>query len=245
MSRKPSKQEYPEKSDPRYSARKIPSVFKKRDGLGAYLEHPESFPSSTVIYFTDDFVVVHDLYPKSTVHLLLLPRDPEKFTQHPFDALEDPEFLAKAKQETDKLKRIAASELRRRFGRFSRSEKARSEAMESDPAPEPEDLPPGRDWESEIHVGIHAHPSMNHLHIHVISADRYSERMKHRKHYNSFATPFFVPIEDFPLAQDDVRRREGYLKWDLKCWRCGKNFGNKFAQLKGHLEDEFEEWKRE
>jgi aprataxin len=31
----------------------------------------------------------------------------------------------------------------------------------------------------------------------------------------------------------------------MKCWRCGMNFGNRFARLKEHLEAEFEEWKRE
>jgi aprataxin len=89
---------------------------------------------------------------------------------------------------------------------------------------------------------------MNHLHVHVMSADRYSECMKHRKHYNSFATPFFVELDAFPLAEDDPRRhpeRQGYLNSDLKCWRCGEKFGNKFARLKEHLAVEFELWKRE
>lgn len=75
-----------------------------------------------------------------------------------------------------------------------------------------------------------------------------SERMKHRKHYNSFKTPFFIGIDDFPIAEDDVRRhpgREGYLGSDLKCWRCGKNFGNAFAKLKNHLAEEFSEWKEQ
>lgn len=66
-------------------------------------------------------------------------------------------------------------------------------------------VPPGRDWESEVLVGVHTHPSMNHLHVHVLSRDRHSERMKHRKHYNSFATPFFVPVEEFPLRSGDAR----------------------------------------
>lgn len=97
-------------------------------------------------------------------------------------------------------------------------------------------------------VGIHAHPSMAHLHVHVISRDRVNECMKHRKHYNSFATPFLVPLEDFPLETGDVRRhpgREGYLDQELRCWRCGVGFGNQFKKLKAHLDEEFEEWKRE
>ncbi|EED12890.1 conserved hypothetical protein [Talaromyces stipitatus ATCC 10500] len=216
-----------------------------RNALGLYIERPESYPASVVVYYNDDFVAIHDLYPKSSLHLLLLPRDANKFYQHPFDAFEDIEFLHKVQEEVKKLRTLAAQELRRRYGKYSLQEKARREAMEQDPPPD--ELPPGRDWEKEIMTGIHAHPSMNHLHIHVMSVDRHSDRLKHRKHYNSFSTPFFIDIKDFPLAADDVRRhptREGYLNRDFLCWRCSRNFGNKFQQLKQHLEEEYEEWKK-
>lgn len=221
------------------------TIFNPRDALGEYIERPESFPSSIVVYYNDDFVAIHDRYPKSSLHLLLLPRDPSKTRLHPFEAFEDPEFLAKVKAEVKKLRTLAAGELRRRYGKVSATERARQEAMDADPPPE--ELPPGRDWEKDIMSGIHAHPSMNHLHIHVLSVDRYSDRLRHRKHYNSFSTPFFIDVEDFPLSKDDVRRhpgRQGYLKRDFICWRCGQNFGNKFAELKRHLEKEFQEWKR-
>lgn len=221
------------------------NIFSPRDALGAYIEHPESYPSSIVVYYNDDFVAIHDRFPKSSLHLLLLPRDPSKTRLHPFEAFEDPEFLAKVKAEVKKLRTLAAGELRRRYGKESATEKARQEAMDADPPPD--ELPPGRDWEKDIMSGIHAHPSMNHLHIHVLSVDRYSDRLKHKKHYNSFSTPFFIDVEDFPLREDDVRRRpgrQGYLKRDFVCWRCGKDFENKFTELKKHLEKEFQEWKR-
>ncbi|KAF7585859.1 aprataxin-like protein [Aspergillus hancockii] len=216
-----------------------------RDALGAYIAKPESYPSSIVVYHNDGFVAIHDLFPKSTLHLLLLPRDATKTRLHPFEALEDPVFLSKVKEETRKLRSLAAGELRRRYGKYSAQDKERQEALNADPPPD--ELPPGRAWEREVVCGVHAVPSMNHLHIHVISVDRYSDRLKHKKHYNSFSTPFFVPIDDFPLAQDDVRRhptREGYLRRDYVCWRCGKDFGNRFSELKAHLEKEFDEWKR-
>lgn len=229
---------------PRHTT-KSSSGFGPRDGLGAYIAKPELYPSSTVVYYNDDFVVIHDRYPKSSLHLLLLPRDSSKSRLHPFEAFDDPEFLAKVKAEVKKLRTLAAGELRRRYGKESRMEKARQEAMDADPPPD--ELPPGRNWEAEIMSGIHAHPSMNHLHIHVLSVDRYSECLKNKKHYNSFSTPFFIDIDDFPLAKDDVRRnpgKEGYLRRDYVCWRCGKGFGNRFTELKRHLEREFEEWKR-
>lgn len=201
--------------------------------------------SSAVIYHNEDFVAIYDGFPKSSVHVLLLPLNPEKTLLHPFKAFEDPQFLESVKTEVKKLKGLVASELRRLYGRHSASEQARIQAMEADPPPKM--LPPGRDWEKEVLTGIHSGPSMNHLHIHVLSVDRQSSCMKHKKHYNSFATRFLIDVEDFPLDPEDVRRhpgRQGYLNRDLVCWRCRRNFKADFASLKQHLAQEFEEWKR-
>lgn len=222
----------------------------RKDGLLDYIQNPTSFPPSRLISHNPDFVVIHDLYPKASLHLLLLPRDPQKYLLHPFVAFSDPVFLASIRAEAANLKSLAAKELRRLFGYSSATDRPLLAAMESedDPPPSPLATPPGRNWSSDIMVGVHAHPSMNHLHVHVISKDRYSECLRHRKHYNSFATPFFVPLDDFPLVEDDVRRHpghEGYLKRDFVCWRCGKEFGNRFSKLKEHLKEEFEAWKSE
>ncbi|RDW78611.1 DNA 5'-adenosine monophosphate hydrolase [Aspergillus mulundensis] len=225
--------------------RKAHGGFHARDGLGAYIAKPESYPSTTVVYYDDDFVVIHDMFPKSTLHLLLLPRDPEKTLVHPVQAFDDAKFLEKVKKEVNKVRTLAASELRRKYGKYSVRDRERIEALDVEPPVET--LPAGRDWEQDIMCGIHAHPSMNHLHVHIISVDRYSDRLKHRKHYNSFSTPFFIDINDFPLALDDPRRdpdRQGYLRRNFICWRCHRDFGNQFAALKKHLEEEFDEWKR-
>ncbi|MCJ1281606.1 aprataxin-like protein [Xylographa opegraphella] len=218
--------------------------FTGRNGLGAYMASPTKFPA--VIYHNEDFVAIYDGFPKSSVHVLLLPLNPEKTLLHPFKAFEDPQFIASVKAEVRKLKSLVASELRRLYGKDSASEQTRIKAMETDPPPEA--LPPGRDWEKQVLTGIHSGPSMNHLHIHVLSVDRYSSCLKHKKHYNSFATPFLVDVEDFPLDPEDVRRHpggQGYLKSDLICWRCQQNFKSSFTSLKQHLAQEYEEWKRE
>ncbi|UKZ70139.1 uncharacterized protein TrAtP1_011137 [Trichoderma atroviride] len=254
-----------------------PHLFKNRMALGAYIAHPESYPASVVIYHNADFVVIHDKFPKATVHTLLLPRSARHSLLHPFEALEDEQFLAKVRIEVDKLKVLAAGELQRRLGMFSRADAAREavlngetevlddgEQTKGETAATTEDggqdkdkrdgrreelrLPFGRDWAAEIKCGVHAVPSMGHLHIHVLSRDMHSPAMKHRKHYNSFNTPFLVDVADFPLKGADLRRgsrEEGFMRRDLVCWRCGKNFGNRFKELKEHLEREFEEWKRE
>jgi len=225
------------------------NLISKRDGLGDYIVHPERYGASRVIYYDDNFVIINDLYPKSSVHTLILPRSTKYQLLHPFDAFEDAEFLASIQEQIVKLRSLLAEELRRKYGPSSKQDAGREAVLNGEvELPEGEDLPDGRDWGKEIRAGIHAHPSMTHLHIHVMSVDRYSECLRHRKHYNSFATPFFVPVEDFPLAKDDPRRhpgREGYLNSDMMCWRCGKNYGNKFARLKEHLAEEFELWRKE
>ncbi|KAL4878868.1 HIT-like domain-containing protein [Aspergillus karnatakaensis] len=225
--------------------KKAYGVFRPRDALGAYIVKPESYPPNVVIYYNDDFVVINDLFPKASLHLLLLPRDPAKTLLHPTEAFDDAEFLEKVREEAKKVRTLAAGELRRKYGKYSTQDREREAALVAEPPPE--SLPAGRNWEDDVMCGIHAHPSMNHLHVHIMSVDRYSDRLKHRKHYNSFSTPFFVDIEDFPLAEDDLRRdpdRQGYLRRDFLCWRCGRDFKNQFVALKRHLEDEFDEWKR-
>ena len=218
-------------------------AFGGRDGLGQYILAPQKYDPSVVIYYNDSFVAINDLYPKSSVHCLLLPRSAQHTHQHPFDAFEDAEFLTTVRIEAQKLKTLVAKELQRKFGPFSKQDEAREAVLNGDV--QADELPQGRDWEKEVKVGVHAHPSMRHLHIHVISVDRYSVSLKHRKHYNSFATRFFVDLEDFPLAENDVRRRESYLNDDMKCWRCGTSYQHRFKALKEHLEMEFDEWKRE
>jgi aprataxin len=216
-----------------------------RDGLLEYIKEPDDMPGT--IYYTNDWVLIKDMYPKSRVHFLLLPRNPDFYRLHPFRSLSNPSFLSDAKQEINKAISIAASELCRLFGHHSATERPRIEAMESDnPLDE---LPQGRDWKRELMAGVHAYPSMNHMHIHIISVDRHSPYLKHAKHYNTFNTKFFVPIDDFPLSEEDDRRdteklRE-YTSGDLICWRCGRNFGRSFVKLKEHLEQEFVAWRQE
>lgn len=227
------------------------TTFLGRDGLGAYITSPASFPASRVVYHDEKWVVINDLFPKSSIHILLLPRDPAKQLLHPFEAFEDLEFLKEVQAEVQKLRRLAAKELHRRYGKFSALDQKRQKAMDAldgDSDSESQHLPVGRDWSQSVISGIHVGPSMNHLHIHILSSDRHSECMKHRKHYNSFSTPFLIDVDDFPLDGEDKRRhpgREGYMERDLKCWRCGKVFGNRFSRLKEHLDEEFEEWKKE
>jgi aprataxin len=84
------------------------TVFQGRDGLAAYTIDPESFPPSRVVYYNEKFVVINDLYPKASVHLLILPRDPIKNVQRPQTAFDDPQFLAECREEEKKVRDIVA-----------------------------------------------------------------------------------------------------------------------------------------
>lgn len=154
----------------------------------------------------------------------------------------------------ERVKKLAASELRRQFGQGSAADATYQAALEDlmsstdPPSPDERDalLPPGRDWLADIKAGVHTHPSMTHTHIHVMSRDMHSPWLKHKKHYLSFNSSFLVQLEDFPLEKRSSRFHPGeWPKWDMLCWRCGKNFRNRFKELKDHLEQEFEAWKKE
>ncbi|KAK3399992.1 HIT-like domain-containing protein [Sordaria brevicollis] len=223
-----------------------PAKGKWSGALLEYIDHPNRFPEQ-VIRVTDKTVLIRDGFPKATVHLLLLPRSPAHYDLHPHEAFQDKDFLAMMRDEAASAARLAAAELERKLSGFSASSKARNEAM--DKGIPFDDLPKGRDYLPEIRIGVHAHPSMDHLHVHIISRDMHSDKVKHRKHYNSFNTPFFIPLDAYPLAEDDELRSTSFQNANLSkgfvCWRCGKEFGNKFAELKRHLETEFEDWKKE
>jgi len=214
-----------------------------RDGLAAYTRDPESFPSSRVVYYNDKFVVINDLFPKSSVHLLILPRNTQKNILRPQEAFDDAVFLAECKEEEKRVRALVASELRRKHGKYSAAERQRTAALEGDDPPS--ELPPGRDWNSEVISGIHANPSMNHLHIHVMSRDMMSQCLKKTNHYLSFTTDFFVGLDQFPLSNNDYRRHYRHFQDDMICWRCGKNFKRKLASLKEHLDKEIVEWRSE
>ena len=169
----------------------------------------DSYPTSRVLTYSDAPLTLHDLYLKSSIHLLLLSRDPTKNLLHPFIALSDPVFRAQVQAEVSKLKILVAKELKRRFGAESAAGKKREEALDKEEGEVPED----RDWSKDVIVGIHAHPSMNHLHLQIPSRDFHSNCIRHRRHYNSFHTLFFIDVEDFPLAVDDRRRHPGRDIW--------------------------------
>ena len=179
-----------------------------RSALGQYLARPNSFCNTVMA--DERFVVIKDLYPKAKLHWLILPRSHTK--DHPFMAFEDLDFLQQVREYADYVKKEALKHLQ-------------------------QSLPFALD-DNWIKVGVHAVPTMDNLHIHVISKDMVSDSMKNNKHYNSFNTPFFVELDRFPIHENDAEAYNSYIKGDIKCWACGHSFGRQFKRLKEHLNDE-------
>lgn len=162
-------------------------------------------------HHTEEFATLYDGYPKSEVHLLVMPR---QRIQGPRDLTTDHIPL---------LQRLAAYT---------------SWVLEGLSAQRPK-----LTWRH----GIHAAPSLHQLHVHVISQDFKSPCMKNKKHYNSFQPPFLIDLGAVVSALQNgaglgslgigSHAPEEWLKRDLRCTACGMDFGNKFAQLKRHIEE--------
>ena len=85
-------------------------------------------------------------------------------------------------------------------------------------------------------------PSLQPLHVHIISEDFGSSALKHKKHLNSFCYPFFIPIEEVEARLEESpeglginsHAAEALLKQEMKCHRCGCLLKN-IKDAKQHL----------
>lgn len=95
----------------------------------------------------------------------------------------------------------------------------------------------------DFRLGYHAIPSMIQLHLHVISQDFVSDKLKNKRQWNSFATDFFVESSKFiaDIEQNgrftllDEKTAMDLLRTDLKCHKCAFEPSN-MPLLKEHLE---------
>ena len=98
---------------------------------------------------------------------------------------------------------------------------------------------------SQFQVGYHAVPSMAQVHLHVISLDFDSPCLKHKKHWNSFTTPYFIPSsevirqleENGKIEKPDKDLSKSWLDTPLKCYQCDytpKNFPDLKQHIKSH-----------
>lgn len=225
-----------------------------RFALQKYIDFPEN--EENVLFYSDDYVILKDAYPKSFRHLLVMPRSELVTHTHPLVALRDREFVSTMQAAVKHARRLLVEDL---------IEIGFLDTKELD-----------HFQKSFIKAGVHSVPSMSNLHIHVITQDFFLPLMKNKKHYNSFTTPFFV---EFPEQEEEVQRGGEQLQSDsdssleyapdmkhttsggklllrrrksttakmldvirsspLTCTYCHRLYGNRFSMLKAHLADEF------
>lgn len=81
-------------------------------------------------------------------------------------------------------------------------------------------------------------PSMQQLHLHVISQDFDSIHLKNKKHWNSFTTPFFLDsvdvIKELEETGNITLKDEKSLGMELRCHRCRSVHPN-IPRLKSHI----------
>ncbi|XP_033245830.1 aprataxin-like protein, partial [Drosophila miranda] len=99
----------------------------------------------------------------------------------------------------------------------------------------------GQQW-NDFKVGFHAEPSLERLHLHVISQDFVSPTLTKKKHWTSFNTALFVPYEELrdKLQSENSFQRlpphvcHKLLASPLQCNQCERICIN-FPELKEHL----------
>uniref|UniRef100_A0A6B2LJ78 HIT domain-containing protein n=1 Tax=Arcella intermedia TaxID=1963864 RepID=A0A6B2LJ78_9EUKA len=180
--------------------------------MGMFKNKGSDFPG---VYYQDEHTVtIYDQYPKSIVHLLVLP---QKNILN-LDSLgpQDVPILLEMKKTKDLI-----------IQHLSGPQEPKSKLN------------------LEYKSGFHAIPSMNHLHLHIISNDFLL--VKNAKHYQSFNSSYLVPIEDIILGLEENGRVENYAKmreikeFDKKDLIApdGTNFKRAFKKLKDHMAQQF------
>ncbi|CCH59204.1 hypothetical protein TBLA_0B03650 [Henningerozyma blattae CBS 6284] len=207
--------------------------------LESYILHPERFPKE-VLYYDSHASIVHDGFPKSSFHILVLPRDLDLTLHNPNIAL-----TSSTKRKYEKYIRICSDYIFHEFNKLYRLN-----PVNISDNPWFNSVGEIRNkrlfFKNFIQVGIHSVPSMSNLHIHVLTKDFNNEKLKRKRHFNSFNTDFFVKWENLPLAHAplDEKKQEIYYNRNhhLICNYCHDNFKDDFGDFKKHITQEFEKY---
>ncbi|ORY89390.1 hypothetical protein BCR35DRAFT_317308 [Leucosporidium creatinivorum] len=196
-------------------------------------KNPEKELASNVLLKADrNVITIWDGFEKARFHFLVIPRDP--FTLASGEKLPSSdlvnlvalrksdhavEVLKALKKQADEVKAMIEDEMMKKDG-----------------------------WVWPIKMGFHAVESMRHVHMHVISSDMISDRLKNKKHYNSFhpTLGLFLHYDDVleqcELGQNDFPPKshfESLEKEALVSFYTDEEFKT-IPKLKEHLVAQFE-----
>lgn len=148
-----------------------------RNAFQKYIDNPDSC-LELLLYNDENVLIIKDAFPKALRHYLIIPKSPNKTHVHPLLVFQnDPQFYTLIENYVKKTKQLIIDDL---FG---------SGLLKFDKA---DTLATQEFMNRFLKAGVHSIPSLSNLHVHVITQDFYSSRLKHKKHYNSFTTKFFV-----------------------------------------------------
>ena len=157
------------------------------------IDQPQKFDS--VLFHDENVVIIKDMFPKAIRHLLVIPRHPDVTHKHPLEVFNSnykeftgQELYEMVEEYVEKAKDLIANNL---GAKLNISDDSTIQELRN----------------NFIKAGVHSIPSLNNLHIHVITQDFHSPKLKNKKHYNSFTTKFFV---DF--SQLNPLYNEGYYR---------------------------------
>lgn len=171
---------------------------------------------SCVLYHDDRCVLVNDSFPKSTVHCLILPLD---LSLTSLNSLHAPSPAADASTSSPGSPTADHVALLEHMCRVAEAYVTFLKAHS------PKDYAARR-----FITGFHALPSLPQLHMHLLSMDLDSAMLKTKKHYNSFATYFFLTsdrvLDDLKAnkrvtvnqATEELLRME---EQPMRCLWCG------------------------
>ncbi|GAA6061473.1 hypothetical protein JCM10212_002552 [Sporobolomyces blumeae] len=201
----------------------------------ARLKDPEKdLPPGVWLASDDATLTIFDGFEKAKFHFLVLPRDPFPLANGGILASSSLDSLSTLVKSPDKLQVLRA--LKRQA--FEVKEMIEDEMQKE------------YGWTWAIHVGFHAVESMKHVHLHVISSDMISDRLKNKKHWNSFRPDlgFFLHLDDVidrvEAGTFNLKNRKEYealLKTDLALPRPSSRSIRNIPELKTALVSKWEE----
>lgn len=145
---------------------------------------------STVLYRDADCILVNDAFPKSTVHCLVMPLDMKLRSLNDLGYNKKKAAVAAAASSpSEKDARGGA------VGSGHLQTLRHMDAVAQGYAGFLRAADPAAYSRSRFIAGFHALPSLPMLHLHLLSMDLDSPCLKTKKHYNSFATFFFITID--------------------------------------------------
>jgi aprataxin len=202
---------------------------------------PDRFRAEASIWHVDDRLVgLLDKYPKSSTHALLLSRQPAldrvtQLTAEHVPLLQHMRATALRFIEQQQEQQHQQVQQEQQHQQVQQQQEQQAPSAAGGDASSTTSIPPS--WR----VGFHSVPSMAQLHLHILSDDFDSEWLKTKKHWNSYTSAFFLPLDDVLAGLQrgqpvvvDPSAAEALLKQALACHRCGAALAN-MPKLKQHI----------